>query len=300
MKNKIILAVIVVVIMALSIIWLLFFYSRAYYNDRLIVYYQDEAEKSNALLVDLTSYNILPYYYGHEYHVIAFNDEKTIEKKYNFHTTSSAISADGFLTEHVNINNYNLQDESYSLQLGVNNQQYSIDLQNLPGDFIVNNTLQRLTYVNLGNTTILVDGKLYDAQFALTKTLSSNIAQATLGVGVTGSGDNIFLADQQGGLYLIDQTEITSGAGEYDSHNWVLYKKGTILKKFVDFDNFELSNITDSTVKLNVSSLDNATMTLHPLSTKQNDRSIYYLFDGEIIDNLGERLLGGLRLHYEY
>ena len=56
----------------------------------------------------------------------------------------------------------------------IDNNNYQVDIENMRGDFLINNTLERFTYVYMGKTEIIVNGKKYAANYVLNMKASIN------------------------------------------------------------------------------------------------------------------------------
>ncbi len=281
------------------IIWIVSF-PETYQKDRLIVHFSTPEQEHNILLVELTRYSVFPYVYQHQYTAKFINEKVGTEENQQFKSLSSAVAGKDFLTSFSNSNQYNLLDEDYTLEVDIDGNQYAIDLQNLTGDFLINNSLERFTYLNLGTTTITINNRAYDASYSLNKTASTDITKTTLQDDVSGSGNSIFFTDDQGGVYTIDMTQVDTGAGEYDSHNWLVYKNGHTLQKAANVADLTLENETTQNPSLDVVLFNNARITFTELAHLKKRDKTYSLLSGEITDDVGTRQLGGLRMRYEY
>lgn len=283
---------------------ILYQFNNDYYYDRLLVHYQDQAGADHALLIELRRYSLLPYYYQHEYTIKSFAAAGTEHTETVFNTMSPNIVAHDFLTSFSDDNHYNLQDEDYRLAVEFDHQQYLINLPNLTGDGLVNNALERFTYVNMGNTEVSIDGQSYSAAFALTKNLSIDVDKATLSEGTKGTSNSIFLTDQQGRFYLIDSTNVTAGATEYDSHNWTLYKQGKVVQKIIDADPLTITrsdrSLGGKSLTIDHPELAASQMNLSSISNLHNQHKAYDLVVGTIIDDAGERPVMGLSSYYDF
>lgn len=300
MKNKLLPYILLIICIIVGIVVWLISFPETYHKDRLIVYFSTPEQANNILLVELTRYSVFPYVYQHQYTAKVINEQTGTEKNQEFKSFSNTVTEKDFVTHFSNDNQYNLLDEDYALEVDIDGNHYSIDLQNLTGDFLINNSLERFTYLNLGTTTITINNRTYDASYSLNKTASTDISKTTLQDDISGSGNSIFLADNQGGVYTIDMTEVDSGAGEYDSHNWTAYKNGHILQKEANVADLTLENATTPNPTLDLVLFNNARITFTELAHLKKRYKTYSLLSGEITDDTGQRLLGGLRMKYEY
>lgn len=277
----------------------LFLSNSNFFSDRLFVLYKDDNNNSNVLMIKLTKYNIFPHFYHYEYIVsLTGKNTKTILKEYEYNSIKNNFKATDFIKNIINTNNENILNEDYAMSLNINNKKIDIDLRDMTGDFLINNTLERLTYVNMGSSTIMIDGIKYKADFVLNKTASVSYRQLILDQSVDARGTAVFFSDMSGGLYYVDISHVFEEGSKYMSHAWALNKNEQILKKDVGEKVVLVSNNKGSVV-FNLPAFNNARVKLDKVADFSFRKTSYNLLEGELVDDNGEKIIAGFNLNYD-
>lgn len=288
--------ILVIILLVVLVMVYLFFSNSFFRSDRLLVLFVDEAGRRNSLMIQLSRYDVFPHRYNYTYsYNLMRENSKTLSGWIEYTSFDTDFKERGFLSEISNINNENTLNENYLLRLEIDGREFKIDLKNMTGDFLVNNSLERFTYLNMGNTMIIIDGKEYSADFALNKTASSDYLKLQREQAVDSVGSVMFLSDEQGGLYYVDITDVPDKSSRYSSHKWALYKKGDTLKK--DVSNISLMRDGNEQM-LNLPIFEDASLKINNSINSFSEKVTYSLLSGDLIDNNGEKRITGFGLNY--
>jgi len=286
------------IFITLIVFYFIFFYSYSFYNDRLTILYKDNNQKDQALMVELYRIEKFPFIYRHYYVAKSIDDENN--KKYSYtkaYSRTGGVLEKNFIKKFLNNNNYNTLNEDYFINLEVDNKEYIISLPDLHGDFILNNSLPRLTYINMGQTNISIDNTIYPAQFLLTKNLSNDSSKSVADDTLESITNHEFLADTEGGLYLVDSTFVENPKDDYTSHLWVLCKKGSFLEKRINEVDVKY-NVENKIISIN-NICFNQNVIIDDSNENNNKNSNEYLITGQITDNNKTKKIKGLNLYVE-
>jgi hypothetical protein len=299
MKNNIAKIIIYWIILILSIlipsVGYLLFGSASYFSDRLIILYKDEENNNHSVMVELTRYNIFPFYNQFKYNIsLADSQREVFTKKYEFSSFDNFFKSADFIKKINNTNNENILSEGYVVGIDVDGKKIDIDLGEMTNDFLINNSLERLTYINMGPTVIVVDGVAHSADYVLNKTASIKYLKSTSYPKSTGLA--LFFSDTLGELYYVDITKVLNSKSKYVSHSWALNKNNQILKKDVG-EQVKLISNNEKNIILDLPNFNNARVKLNKISefSLVVDNN---LLSGEIVDSEGERIITGYSISY--
>lgn len=278
----------------------LFIGNSHYHSDRLIVIYEGDGGRRSTIAVELTRYTTFKHLYSFQYtasvipeHSIAYS------MNHRFNSINGGFQKGGFVKNIKAINNENTLDEDFAIELELGGRSIGINLENMTGDFLINNTLERFTYVNMGTTTITVDGVGYNAYYAFNKTASADVEKMMMKQRVQANGFISFFSDGTGGLYYVDVARVYDDiATGYTSHSWALYKRDGIMKKVVGE---QVSSITDSPdrVRFRLADFDDTLVELNKVSENPFWSESQYFVKGELVDDKGVRKIVGFSKHYD-
>lgn len=273
-------------------------YDYSSYSDRMTLLYAIEG-KSQATMIELRSYETLPHLYHQTYSVVDITEGmKPFWDSVSVNSLSKEFEAQEFVYEIQKANNENILDEDYFINLRANGKDIKVDLRDLRGDFLVNNSLERFTYVNMGETKVSVNGKTYPAAFSLNRKASVNYKKVLEDQSVGAAGNAIFLSDNLGQVYYADVTQVSEQKTKYLSHAWALNKNHGLLKKEVG-ERVLLNEMDPYTYHLTISPFDGADFNLKKVSTIFLGQINYSLLEGYISDIEGERKVIGFSLDYD-
>ncbi|MBT4849407.1 hypothetical protein HON36_00980 [Candidatus Parcubacteria bacterium] len=298
--SKVIILWLLVVILSIAVpLSYLLFNKSLYFSDRIIVLFNDENNANHALIVELVSYEMAPYYYHHTYFAILLDEKKNSHtKSHEFNSFNGDFQAKDFIKNIKKENNENILDEDYLISLQINNKNIEIDLTDLRGDFLINNSLDRFTYMNLGNTEIKINGQGQQADFAMNRTSSINHGKLMLSQNVRAKGQAVFLADKDGALYYTDITNVPENSTNYMSHAWSINKHDNVLRKDVS-ERINITDIDQESYILDLPHFDNAYIKINKTFIYPGIID-YALLRGELIDNHGEKIIRGFSMQYDY
>lgn len=275
-----------------------FFGNSGYRSDRLFILYNDEQNGRSALMVQLTKYGLMPLVDHYQYKIVLLADNaETYAKQYEYDAIVAPFKTDDSIIKFDNPNNENILSEGLALTAKAGGKIFNIDLKNMAGDFLINNSLNRLTYVNMGTTTIAVDGKEYAADFSLNKTLSVD-KKFIYNQAIGSRGAAVFFSDATGGLYYADVSDVPDNSTNYISHAWALRKQGQTLNKDVG-ENVTLTANNDGKMTIGISSFGGASAELNTAKQYYSNRLFYDLLNGTLTDNGGTRAINGTSLYYD-
>lgn len=205
-----------------------------YYRDRLVLVGQEQGEDF-ALVIELTRHELLPFLYTHSYTLDYLDSDKTYSQIAFVQSISSAVKNKKFLSNFSNTNNYNTSEETYAATIQFADEHFAVDLTDLRGDFIVNNSAERLTYVNMGETVMMHNGNKVKVSYLLSKSSSTDADAVALDNAVAYFGQHTFFSVDSGDMYLIDASEVDQNDTNYTSHKWLLHKDArSNLKKYIN------------------------------------------------------------------
>lgn len=287
----------VVLVIAIPVSYLLF-KKTLYFSDRVMVLFDDGNNAQNALIVELVSYEMFPHYFHHTYFAVLVDENKhSYSSSFEFNSFDSNFQNRDFIKNIQKQNNENILDEDYRLNIEIGQKNIDIDLKDLRGDFLINNSLERFTYMNLGNTKIKVNDSEYSANFALNRTSSINHGKLILEQNVRSAGNAIFLADNDGTLYYSDLTDVPANDTLYMSHAWAINKDGNILRKDVG-EQIMLTHLSNEKFILDLPNFDNAYVKINKVFVLSGIID-YSLLKGELIDEKGEEIIHGFSIQYD-
>ena len=179
-----------------------------------------------------------------------------------------------------------------------NNNVYRLDLENLKGDFIVNNALADLTYINVGTTNMKIDGKDNKVNYFLTKNLSDDSSEVFVDDNTYFKSSIISLWDENNNFYSVDTSDVISDVSK--SHKWGIYKnnKTQVMKKIVGNIKLVASNDKPN-ISLVIPDFNNASFTLHKNKNQERGDN-YCLISGQIKDKSGVRNVRGIYFVRDY
>ena len=270
-----------------------------YFSDRLFVVYKDANNKSQAIMIALTRYNTIPHLY--EYHYRASwvgHDSAVVWKDYEYRSFASIFKPVDFIKKIINTNNENILEENYAISIELDNKKIDIDLKQMTGDFLINNSLDRFTYINMGTTTVVIDGRSYPASFVLNKSASMNYIKSMREQAVAARGMVAFFSDLAGELFYTDITTVFEEKSRYMSHAWVLNKNGKTLKKDTG-EKIVLASNTKDGIVLDLANFHKAKVGLKKISSFREGGTFYNLLEGELVDENGTRIVTGFSLEYD-
>lgn len=281
------------------VIYFKFFYLYSFYNDSLTLLYKNDIGQDQALVVELFRIETLPHIYKQYYIATEINDQKNKKSSYTkFYSRKSTVIEKDFVKKFSNKNNYNILTEDYLIVFELDNKEYTVDILNMHGDFIVNNSLERLTYTNMGTTDLSIDGEKYPTNYLLIKNLSTDVSKSVADNTLKSITNHEFIVDEDGGSYLVDNTIVTNPTDDYISHLWVLCKKGKLLEKKVNGSNIEY-NTNNKIVSITNFCFDQS-VKINEEEKSKFDTSETYLISGEIFDaKNNSKKIKGLNLYLE-
>lgn len=266
--------------------------------DRISLIYQDENNATHVVMIQLLSYEYFPKVYSHDYFVLEMaEDEYPYWDVHTFNTIKEDFRPNDFVTSIVRENNENTLNEDYAVSVRLRDSLLEVDLQDLTGDFLVNNALERFTYLNMGETRIHVNGKPYTAKFALSRKASIDLGQLQEDQKHALRGSVLFLTDSEGELFYTDVTDATVNNGKYNSHAWSLNRHGDVLQKDVG-SQIELQSTSRSHI-LDLPKFDEAHFSLNKNDVVYLRSNYYNLLSGGVVDAEGERIIKGFSFEYD-
>lgn len=285
-----------IVVISLLIIHLIFRDS-SLFSDRIFILYKDSDNNTNALMVRISKYDILPHFYHYEYLVsLTGNDMETKVKKYDYNSIKNNYRETDFIKNIKNENNENILNENYSMKIEIENTKFDISLKDMTGDFLINNSLNRFTYVNMGTTEISIDGTNHKANFILNKTASTDYKDL-MSQFPDSKGIAIFFADASGTQYYVDISEVFEISSSYLSHTWVLKKKDQILEKHVGEGPLLITNDNNNII-LDLPIFNNARAEFKKIKEFYLANNFYSLIEGKLINDNEEKTITGFALYY--
>lgn len=232
--HRLIWGISIMLVFLITIVLIASFFKQHYYRDRLVLVGQEQGEDF-ALVLELTRHELLPFLYTHSYTIDYLDANKTYSQIALLQTLSSTVKNKKFLSNFSNTNNYNTSEETYAATIQFADEHFAVDLTDLRGDFIVNNSAERLTYVNMGQTVITHNGNKINVSYLLSKGSSTDADAVALDNAVTYFGQHTFFSADSGDMYLIDASEVDQNDTNYTSHKWLLHKDArSNLKKYIN------------------------------------------------------------------
>jgi hypothetical protein len=226
--------IIIALFLGIFVSYFTFFYKYSFYSDKLVIIINDDSTnnaniKNDIFTIELYREEIFPHIYSNYYLLHGFNKDEPNEPYYNiksFISFNKNASPKYFINKIKNENLYNIQQENYALGFNTGKDAYKLNLTDLKGDFIINNDLSRLVYLNMGKSKIEINGEIYPIDFMLIKTMSNNKKYAiSSDENLHLKTNHMFITDENGSQYVIDDTKVEKVIDGYNSHNWIVCKE---------------------------------------------------------------------------
>ena len=299
-KKTVISIILTFIIVTLFTVGYLILFKSGFYHDSLIIFGQDTNKKDYAIILELGRYQSMPFMFDHIYSIKIVNDDNLYNETEFSQIMGHEIMPIGFFKKFVNNNDHKRLIENYSFSLEANKKIFQLDLTNLNSDFIINNSLADLTYLNVGTDNLKIDGNNNEINYILTKNLSIDSSKALAGNNVKYKSNCIWLWDDANNFYLIDVSQVNTKNDVYNSHKWAICKNNqtNLMKKIVG--NIELNAENDKpNINVLIPGFNNATFNLQKTKEPQKG-SKYCLIKGQIKDESDERNVRGVYYFADY
>ncbi len=271
-------------------------YKLSYSSSRFVLLFEDENNIENVLILKLTSREIFPHFYKHGYSAILINEKRSFNSEQHLYKTfSKSFKANNFISRFENINNENILNENYFLNFKINDKNFNLELKNLTNDFLINNSLDRFAYINMGETNIVVNDIEQPAYFVVNKMTSMDYKKILKLQDIEAEGEVVFLVNNEGEMYYADTTNVVKGKGNYLSHSWALNKNNDILKKSVSK---EIKFSSEDDYALEIPAFDNSYFRMKKSNIAAQGKTKYSIIKGELISDKGEKKVKGFGLNY--
>jgi hypothetical protein len=266
-----------------------FLYRSVYFCDRLILLYKDADRVDHSIMVELIKFgNITPVHHFRYTLVAADGLLRNDTKKYEFDQIRDAFVPGGFVKSLKRSNNPNTLSESFAMEFEVGGSVVRVDLRDLRGDFLINNSLNRFTYANMGRTVIEVDGRSYPADFMLNKAVQTGSIKSMVTEKIVSNGVIAFVSDGVGKTYYSDITHVYESNTDYLSHAWAISRYGDLLRKEVG-PRVNLVANDERRFDLNLPAFDRAAIKMKKIVKFASNVDTYDFLAGEVSDTEGKR-----------
>ena len=216
--------------------------------------------------------------------------------------TTSIITASGFVKEYKKIV---AEDQStravYSLVLEIGGKDYTIEINEVMGDFITRNTPDYTRIQSSASAKVTVEGISYPANALVEMTYSDDYTKKIFYPGrdkIKVKTHQFVLWDSLNNFYLFDDSKTNASITEYVSHTWLLYKNADsnfLKKSFTGTYEQTGTQIGSREWMVNFPEFNSAEVALTELSTFKNtaDRD-RFLVSGTVSDTSGTRNITGV------
>lgn len=278
----------------------MYLFTSEYLWDRFIFLYKDEQNNNKVLMVQLLKYsNLFPYNHHYIYSAILTGENtKTYSKKYEFSSMNNLFLAKDFIKTIHNTNNENTLHENYALNLELNELKIWIKIDNMTGDFLINNSLNRFTYANLWTTNLSINNKNYKANFILNKVTAHNSLIHNFIENVQSKWIVTFLSDAWNNIYSIDITDVYKTNTNYISHAWLINKNGAILQKEV-WEQVKLISNDKKNIIFTFSWWNHSKVILNKMVNLSSKNEIYNFSKWILINDNGSKEVIGFSIMYD-
>lgn len=212
---------------------------RQFYRDNITIVSPTSADEQLVLKLELNRQQAGPEKFVHYYDVRLFKGNQFSSASTQFTSSSPDISGQEFLRSAKNSGFEDLSTrETYTAEFKVGENEISLAIADLNGDFITHNSIDYTRYNSVGEASLTINSQRFDNYHAtLEKAYSADYQTYIFFDGyrdMSSTTHKFALFDELGEYYLLDKTTTDRFNPAYTDHTWVLNKdpNGNTFKAF--------------------------------------------------------------------